>query len=69
MMRCPYCDSYAIFWDSDDPKLVAMHRDYAILRFKCECMDCERVFYFERKYWETEQTDVLKLEDVEQEGE
>ena len=69
MRRCPYCGSYAIFWDDDNLKLAAIHRDCVALRSKCECMDCGKEFYFERIYWETEQTDVLKLEDVEKEVE
>lgn len=69
MIRCPYCRSYAIFWDDDDAKLASIYRDCVTLRTKCECMDCEKEFYFDRNYWETEQTDVLKLEDVEKEVE
>lgn len=65
--KCPYCGSYSIYWDFDDLKLAAIYRDCVALRTKCECMDCEKGFYFDRIYWETEQTNVLKLEDVEQE--
>lgn len=67
--RCPYCRSYSIFWDDDDAKLAAIHRYCVTLRTKCECIDCEKEFYFDRNYWETEQTDILKLEDVEKEVE
>ena len=67
MEKCPYCYSDNTYLYIDYPELTHMYHSYVHLRFKCECMDCERIFYFDRKYQELEQLAVWKSEDLEQE--